>query len=382
MDELRFQSLLDLLYDASVDSSGQVSLASQLAELVGVGSCALVTLDRAADVGKLVSVTANIASHADAYNSHFYRQSLLVREFAPIAPSAVRVGQEIIADDEFERSEFYNEFVKRTGVFNVVGGSVPLGDKMIGIIGFHRPKHMGQFTSEGKGILEGLLPHLQRAMQIRRRIGDLELVNSAAMEGLDRLRTAVIITDEEARVRFANQKALMLFEGGDGIACGRGRLIANSHPETDELHRLIRQVAATSRSHGTHPGGGMALSRKERRPLGALICPLGGAAADAGFHRGACALIFVRDTEERPRVSPVLLHATFGFTAAEARLVAALMDGKTLEQISQERGTSLNTLRTHLKSVMAKTETHRMTELSSLLCRSIATVGWHEESMR
>jgi len=54
------------------------------------------------------------------------------------------------------------------------------------------------------------------------------------------------------------------------------------------------------------------------------------------------------------------------FTPAESDVVRALTEGRTLQQIAQERGRSIDTIRAQLKSVMAKTETRSQTELVRL----------------
>lgn len=59
----------------------------------------------------------------------------------------------------------------------------------------------------------------------------------------------------------------------------------------------------------------------------------------------------------------------FGFTPAEARLARRVISGCELSEIAAESRLSLETARSHLKSVFAKTETHRQAELVSLLLR-------------
>lgn len=57
----------------------------------------------------------------------------------------------------------------------------------------------------------------------------------------------------------------------------------------------------------------------------------------------------------------------FNLTQAEAELAANLSMGKTLNQLAEEKLLSKHTLRTQLKSVFLKTETHSQNELVVLL---------------
>jgi DNA-binding CsgD family transcriptional regulator len=49
--------------------------------------------------------------------------------------------------------------------------------------------------------------------------------------------------------------------------------------------------------------------------------------------------------------------ALYGLTEAEARLTSGLLRGERLEDYAARTGISMNTARTHLKSVFAKTDT-------------------------
>lgn len=62
---------------------------------------------------------------------------------------------------------------------------------------------------------------------------------------------------------------------------------------------------------------------------------------------------------------PVAQH--FGLTPAEFRLCAALVEGQTLKTCAHDWNRSYDTLRSQLKTILAKTGTHRQAELIGLL---------------
>jgi DNA-binding CsgD family transcriptional regulator len=73
-------------------------------------------------------------------------------------------------------------------------------------------------------------------------------------------------------------------------------------------------------------------------------------------------------------LSQPLLQELFALTPAEAAVAAALACGRTVEAIATDCGISLNTARTHLKRIFAKTGTRRQAEAVALLARSVATL--------
>ncbi|MDE2380534.1 MAG: helix-turn-helix transcriptional regulator [Bradyrhizobium sp.] len=63
------------------------------------------------------------------------------------------------------------------------------------------------------------------------------------------------------------------------------------------------------------------------------------------------------------------MRTVFDLTEAEARLAARLGSGQALDEIAHELRLSKETVRAQLKSVFAKTNTHRQSELAALLSR-------------
>ncbi|MDP1823561.1 MAG: helix-turn-helix transcriptional regulator [Archangium sp.] len=65
--------------------------------------------------------------------------------------------------------------------------------------------------------------------------------------------------------------------------------------------------------------------------------------------------------------SVAALQSRFALTRAEAKVVRALAEGRSIRRIAEEFGVSLETARTHAKRAMQKTDTHRQAELVSLV---------------
>lgn len=61
------------------------------------------------------------------------------------------------------------------------------------------------------------------------------------------------------------------------------------------------------------------------------------------------------------------MHSRFGLTRAESRIARGIGNGESLTAIAERYGISVLTVRTQLKSVLAKTETHSQVQLAILL---------------
>ncbi|MBA2592901.1 MAG: helix-turn-helix transcriptional regulator [Pseudomonadota bacterium] len=91
-----------------------------------------------------------------------------------------------------------------------------------------------------------------------------------------------------------------------------------------------------------------------------------------GLSVQAVAWLQIRDPAEAPRNLTETLRRLYRLTAAEARLVTALARGDTPKAAAERFQVTENTIRTQLKSVLAKTGVRRQVDLVLLLNRLAA----------
>jgi DNA-binding CsgD family transcriptional regulator len=80
-------------------------------------------------------------------------------------------------------------------------------------------------------------------------------------------------------------------------------------------------------------------------------------------------VVFLLARDSRPKTNGLRLRKLFGLTGAETELALSIACGYTLLEIAQSRNLSRTTIRSHLASLFAKTETRRQSELMALLTR-------------
>ena len=101
---------------------------------------------------------------------------------------------------------------------------------------------------------------------------------------------------------------------------------------------------------------------RRTKPLNVQVAPL----ASAG--QRAAAVVFISAQEYQTVPASSVLQDLLNLTPAEARVTAALVSGKTIKQFAEETEVTLNTVRTHLKSVFSKTGVSRQSDLVRLRC--------------
>ncbi|MEO7650792.1 MAG: helix-turn-helix transcriptional regulator, partial [Bryobacteraceae bacterium] len=191
----------------------------------------------------------------------------------------------------------------------------------------------------------------------------------AVNDSLDRLPWGVLLVKADARILWRNAAAERIMSKKDGLTESSDGLRAATMSESQGLRSAIAAAARTSNGDRL-PGAAMPLSRPSGlRPLNVLVSPV---PRWSGSLQEADAMVFVGDPEDRPAAAPQILQRLFGLTAAESRLAEALVEGDTVEAYAVRTAVSLNTARTHLKQIFAKTGTMRQSGLVRHLLRSVA----------
>jgi DNA-binding CsgD family transcriptional regulator len=101
-------------------------------------------------------------------------------------------------------------------------------------------------------------------------------------------------------------------------------------------------------------------------PLAMLVMPFRHE-AHWSLSRKPAILVCVTDPTAVSALPARQLMELFGLTGTEAALAADLLAGQELREIAARRGRSINTVRTHLARVMAKTNVNRQSDLMRLL---------------
>ncbi|HEY5211089.1 MAG TPA: helix-turn-helix transcriptional regulator [Stellaceae bacterium] len=373
----RHERLLELIgkvYDAALDEKLWITVSLEIAATFDAPSTALQLRDIRNGTVNLLSVSKNYdAKSLMSYESYYAPRDPWVLGASRLDMSTVITTQELMEPADLERSEFYNDWCRPLGLFHLVGALLRIDEGEIAALGIIRSRGGERFEAPDKALVSAFLPHLQRALQMRRRLLLSSMEWHAALEALDRTATATLVVGRDGGILFANRKADDLFREGDAIRSFGNRLTVVGRGESGRLADAIRAAANTASGHGTASGGMVVLERLDRLPLTVLVAPFRPALDGLGTAVPA-AILFIRDPEA---LSPAgqALQALFGLTPAEAAVANALADGKSVDEIAASAGITLNTARTHLKNIFAKTGTNRQATLVGLLLRSVAILG-------
>lgn len=349
------------IYEAGFEPGQWQEGLSELCRAVGAHSA--VTVPRvAAENTVLLPSTRGMEEFLAAFvDEGWHQRDLRADRGWPLADAGrpVVLEQDIVTPEDHRSQPLYQDLYLRHGMLWWAGITFRSLDHQY-VLSLSRRPGQEPFSEDDRKLFERLTGHLSRALSAA------ELLSNAAGKGglqlLQAMGSGGVLVDARGRVVAFNARAEQLL--GDGLSVVGDRLVARAPDSNRALQAL---VTATLR-HGPQAEGAIVIRRPLRRPilLDALPIP---SELGAPFLFGRALLVLV-DLEARPVPPAATLRNAYGFTAREAALALQLAEGQSLAEAADSLGIGRETARSHLKSLFAKTDTNRQSELLALIQRS------------
>jgi DNA-binding CsgD family transcriptional regulator len=373
--ERTISQLIGLIYDAAGDASRWPAFLEKLGPVINSPANNIFVQDLHSHGFNLAADDGMDARYRHSYAEYYKTKNIyLIRGNHLLRTGKVYPSQALCPDTVALRSEFYNDWIapqrQRHGMLGVIYRKRSIAS-MIGAI---RDRSARPFGEEEVSLVKILMPHLQRAVTLHRRITDLERQKNAVAQAFDHWSLGVILLDAKGRVLLMNRKAEEIANQRDGLTSHADGVRAAQNGESSALRVLIQDAISTRLGHGGRAGGAIALTRPSlKTPLNVLVTPL---FPEKGLpaQPGAIAALFVSDPDVREESDEDVVRRLYALTPAEAALVGRLIAGEDLRRAAETLSVSMNTARTHLKRVFEKTRTKRQAELVQLILRSPAQI--------
>lgn len=367
-------ALINQIYDATLDENIWLGLAESIARCFGADSTILKTQDQDNKVD-LLEMTSNlvVAPKDQAWADYWHRNDIWVQRSMGVGLSEIVASHELVAPADFDKTGFYYDWNRHLGIYHMMGSVFAAEGNSVGVVGIHRDKRGSIFDAREKARLSLFLPHLQRGLKLRHELAKVSLAKSALTAAAERLGTAILVLDGQCRIRYANDVAESLIRTSSEMRVSARRFGLHDRKLESQFSQMVRDAISTASGLPRASRSALMMTRPGRAPLALLVAPLRPDSAEARWSEPAV-LLMIRDPEQ-PGAAPETLRELFGLTRTEAMVASALADGRSLETIAIELRIGIGTARSHLKKIMAKTETNRQAELVALLSRG--SIGIH-----
>ena len=206
-----------------------------------------------------------------------------------------------------------------------------------------------------------LIGHFARALKIAKRLVDADEQHNIVLSLLDRMPVALLLVDEEARVVETNSLANELVLSDSGLTINNN-ILSISGKDNAVLYDVIADMA----KHDANLTIGKSFSGKNKNSEDSLmffVVPLKRIGAD----QKATVAVFVSQRKSLPLKLPGEFTTVYKLSNKERNVTEQLVKGLSIKEISIETFLSEHTVRSHVKSILRKTNTSRQAELVSLV---------------
>lgn len=356
--------LIERVYEAAAIPEYWPSVLDHLGNLVGAAGGGLVSIDRHLTMRSCVSgayIETYAAFAAISSTVHNVRpERAFARGLFGFTPDV-----DLCTVEELERDPIYQQVLVPYGLGWTIGAPVfsPTADLVYFDFGRKRSDlPFGEY--EGK-LLDSYKPCLSRAALLATRLA-LERAQ-ATTRALSMLGLAAALLDPNGRVVATNEQFEQL--NPRITTSGFDRVLLSDRNANVLLHRAL----AKGRQGGV-PAGSIPVQANGGLPaLVVHLVPVCRAAHDV-FAKAEVLLIATEVTASSGPTTNVL-SGLYDLTPAETSTAHFLMQGLTVAEIALQRSVSNETVRTQLKSLLAKTGTDRQAELVRLLA-AVAAVPY------
>jgi DNA-binding CsgD family transcriptional regulator len=363
--DIDLQSLLSRIYDTG--SGDWKPLLDDMRQFLGGDAAALILHDFRHNLGSILFATGYNQKYLHSPASTDARHNVwLARERDYRLPGTIHLGEQLVPEHELVRTKFYTEWLAPQGLHHRLCAVLSRDDATAVFLEVMRSREADAFDDDDIERCRLLLPHLQRALRMYRRMAALEVQRDVAFRTLDQLPWGVMLVDKQRKRLATNRHAEELLIAGDGLTARGNTLRAELADETARLERLLSDALDRSGREGV--SGTLSITRASGAPLNVVVVPLH-IKPEKFAEQGPIAAIFVTDPDMPFHSSQYRqqLRELYALTPGEARLATWLVQGKSVEEAAAAMGVTINTARGYLKRIYQKTGVRRQPELMRLL---------------
>jgi DNA-binding CsgD family transcriptional regulator len=377
MDD-RAHALVDRIYAAALEPDRWHDVVEGVSEIFGGSPVNLgFLLPGDLSMGERYSVGLR-PEFLDCYLEHLFKDVPWSARY--VARFVDRFGDmsEVLSDVSLADSGLYLDWLKPQGLAPIWPAGHTLVDPSgapIGGITIFRREGAQPFGEDEFRAADVFVPHFRRSLATHLGVRDAQRVREALGEAMDLLPTGLLLLDARRRVVQHNRGARRIAALDDGFRLDPSGPSVEDARENATLQRLIADALDSGVGGPSASTGFLAASRPSGKPsFAVMVAPLLSAPGRTVVNDAAVA-IFVADPEAGRIHDPEVLGAMYSLTHSEAELVRLLAKGMSLEEAAEGRGVSVNTARSHLKHVFAKTGTSRQGELVRLVLSGVGSMG-------
>jgi DNA-binding CsgD family transcriptional regulator len=296
---------------------------------------------------------------AEGYRTLWFAKDIRVEPSIHLAVGEPIFEARLMDVQKWKGSEIYNDFLKPNDSPWFLAYFLHKSPNRIVNFSINSSCARGPFDQRDADRLKPLIPHVRRALEIKDRLELAHIRHDSVGKCLDSASFAVLILDDRGRVLEANASASELLATGDGICRNLDGTLWLRGPAGREMGQWIGSGKPPAKNYS----GLLHIPRPMGRPLSITVTRL--PAMNTSWIGGGppCWMLLLFDPDRQLFASTELIAQDLGLSLREAELAALLVNGFDATVAAKRLHVSINTARTHLKSIFSKTGIRSQAEL-------------------
>ena len=381
--DISLGGLIGSIYEAALDSSRWSAFLADFSTRMGSQSALIWAHDFSDHSVELQGSGATLSTcygfdpaALETFASYYSQTNVWMEDPRLHQSGQVVTSSSLYPDHRLKKTEYYNDWLRPQDFFYSSAAVVDKQDDRSFNVTLIRSERAGGYTPEEQRIIAALIPHLQAAFLLHRRLYRLDALSQTSIGVLETSPFGVVLLDENARLVHANTLAHGLAKRSGLLRFGAQGQVRASYPAEDaRLQRYLHFAVRTGDGHGQGDSGGtLRLRSLEGSRLDLIVTPLPSWASP--FGERSAAAIFISNPQATIGSLAQMLSSLYGMTPAEGRLTEALVNGLTPQEYAERQQLSLHTVRAQFKSAAAKAGTHRQADLVRIVLTGPAVLRW------
>jgi DNA-binding CsgD family transcriptional regulator/PAS domain-containing protein len=236
----------------------------------------------------------------------------------------------------------------------------------------------GEF--ERKQVLQ-ILGYVRESIIVHKELDRRRYISGLASEVLNSSPRGMIALSDDGTIEMANTRAEAMLGDRDGLRRQRGKLLINDKKTAKVLADHLGNLKNLTGDGLPEMDWNMIARRPSGKPgyqiiLGSIKLHEWNIESRASDR---IAIVYLHDLADTSRPTTTQMRDFYNLTAAQAKLAGAIYKGQSVGEAAKELNISINTARTHVRNIYAKTGVNTQTELISLLTSGLKTYGKHKD---
>jgi DNA-binding CsgD family transcriptional regulator len=372
MDRRRSSVIVPEIYKATVDSSHWDYVLEAVAKLTCSKTACLYHVDKNIGMVNTIAQYGCPPHLVQVYNKQFSKLDTFFDKTADSWESDdpqhqfTSPGSKHFDDLD---PDTYEDWMKPQDIHHIGRVQFLNTDSHKSAIALLRDEASGHWSEGDMRVIDEIVPHLKRAMDIHAEFTRLRLKQDALIQGLDRLVIGLILYDQHAEAVYVNPTAKAIIKSHPALALNENGLFLYHAEDNRQLRQTILRTATIDSDDSWKQSVSIGITHPDvPAPLPLLVTPMHAHLLTTDVdYEGARVAVFISDPNMAQPISVDNLVSVYKLTPSEAQVAISIANGHSIDDIAKKSNHSTHTIRSQLKSTFKKTGVNRQSELIKLL---------------